>query len=80
MLRRSLGSLIPRATLVNIVQGTWVLAGSTIPLSGTIADSAVRQFIPDAKPTAVHSALQAPGEFGHIALLGRDSYVNSAPA
>jgi len=80
MLRRSLGSLIPRATLVNIVQGTWVLAGSTIPLSGTIADSAVRQFIPDAKPTAVHSTLQAPGEFGHIALLGRDSYVNSAHA
>jgi hypothetical protein len=80
MLRRSLGSLIPYPTLVNFVQGTWVLAGSTITLSGTIADSALRQFIPDTKPTAVHSALQAPGEFGHIALIGRDSYVNDAYA
>ena len=80
MLRRSLGSLIPYPTLVNIVQGTWVLAGSTTTSSGTIADSAVRQFIPDAKPTAFHSALQAPGEFGHIALIGKDSYVNDAHA
>jgi hypothetical protein len=80
MLRRSLSSLIPHPALVNIVQGTWVLDGTTNTLSRTIASSAIGQPISGVKPTAASSSLSATGGLRHFTLIGGDLYVNGVHA
>ena len=53
MLRRSLSSLIACLTLVAmLVQGTWVLAGTTGTISGTVTDTATKQPLAGAKVSA----------------------------
>jgi len=80
MLRRSLSSLIACSSPAKDVQGTWVLGDVTLTSSRTIAGSAIVQSIPDANHTAARPSLQRPAGHRHIALLGRDTYVNGVYA
>ncbi len=75
MLRRSLGSLIPLSNARGDRPGNLGSGRTTThTLSRTIADTAVRQFIPDAKLTAANSLPALPAELRHIALFRRDIY------
>ena len=83
MLRRSLSSLIACLTLVAmLVQGTWVLAGTTGTISGTVIDTATKQPLGGAKISASspsQSASVTADSQGHYTFLSLapDTYVLS---
>src|SRR5271163_567655 len=83
MLRRSLSSLIACLTLVAmLVQGTWVLAGTTGTISGTVTDTATKQPLAGARINATspsQSATAVADSQGHYTFLSLtpDTYVLS---
>ncbi len=83
MLRRSLSSLIACLTLVAmLVQGTWVLAGTTGTISGTVTDTATKQPLAGARINATspsQSATAIADAQGHYTFLSLapDTYVLS---